>query len=187
MVKKLVFIVLILIALIAGLSYIFNPTTKLINNLKKINGTNYVLENNNKMITYYNRSKIAIYPTKNFIAEELTTKNNKWNAISLYVKTRTTNKYGTVAINITPIQAGNAETTKKIMELSKTQEPKICKSDKELNYFVYNGRNYLYIITSSDFIFYTPINNDYLYCGTVFNYQNLTKEDIESILYFEAI
>jgi len=110
-----------------------------------------------------------------------------WNPIALYVKTRTTNKYGTASIAIIPVQEGNDETIKQIMELSKYQDPKICKSDKELNYFVYNGRNYLYMITSSDFIFYTPINNDYLYNGSVSNYKNLTKEDIESILYFEAI
>jgi len=127
MVKKIIFIILIFIVLITGLLYIFNPTTKLVSNLKKINGTNYDLELNNKIITYYNKCKVAIYPTKNFISEELTTKNNKWNAISLYVKTRTTNKYGTVAINITPIQDGNDETTKKIMELSITQEPKVSK------------------------------------------------------------
>ena len=58
-----------------------------------------------------------------------------------------------------------------------------------MNYFIYNGRNYYYILTDMDIVtFIVPINDDYEYKVIVFGYHDLTsKEDLESILYFKVI
>lgn len=74
-----------------------------------------------------------------------------------------------------------------------TQQLKIIGQHKTNNYFefefMYNNRNYYMVLTNASIIFETPINNNYAYKVLVdgYNHLNLTKEDLESIIYFKVI
>ena len=184
-VLKITAIVLIIILLIVCVLYFLNPTRSFVNKLSKINGTSYNLLKENKTIAYNNNCKVAVYPTSHLVEPNLTQSNNNQRLIGLWVDS-TEVTHGSLSISVIAQDSSN-EVVQSLNELKDVKEPKISKEYNTLNYFVYNGRNYYYNINPSGFMVTTPINNNYLYWVMCMDYSHLTKEDIESILYFEVL
>ena len=182
---KIIAIVLIIISLIVGVLYFLNPTRGFVDNLNKINGTSYNLQKGNRTIAYNNNCKIAVYPTSHLVEPDLIQSNNNQRLIGLWVDGAKSN-HGSLSISVVT-QDSNNEVVQKLNELKGVKEPKISSEYNTLNYFIYNGRNYYYNINTSGFMITTPINNNYLYWVMGMDYSHLTKEDIESILYFEIL
>lgn len=73
------------------------------------------------------------------------------------------------------------------------KKPKASRKPNTFNYIVYNGRNYYYSLSPNhkgkvSVFIVTEINADYLYWVDLrLENTNLTKEDLESILYFEVL
>ena len=164
-VAKIVGIVIFIIIIILAIWFwsIFAPTFKIVGILDEINGTSYSLEKSKSSLVYNGSCRVNVYPSKNLYEPDLIQSQNDKNTIFLYVGSATTRKNGSVAISV--------ETTDEY---------------NTLNYFVYNGRNYFYNLNSGGILFTTMINDNYLYWVMINDYSNLTKEDIESILYFET-
>lgn len=184
-VPKITAIVLIIILLIVCVVYFFNPTRSFVNKLNKINGTSYNLLKENKTIAYNNNCKVAVYPTSHLVEPDLIQSNNNQRFVGLWVESTKSN-HGSINISVVTKDSNN-DVVERLTELKDVKDPKISSEYNTLNYFVYNGRNYYYNINPSGFMITTPINNYYLYWVMCMDYSHLTKEDIESILYFEVL
>lgn len=187
-VAKIVGIVIFIIIIILAIWFwsIFAPTFKIVGILDEINGTSYSLEKSKSSLVYNGSCRVNVYPSKNLYEPDLIQNQNDKNTIFLYVGSATTHKNGSVAISVETTDDGNNSIINEINTITNTKEPTISRAYNTLNYFVYNGRNYFYNLNSGGILFTTMINDNYLYWVMINDYSNLTKEDIESILYFET-
>ena len=184
-VPKIIIILLIVILFMVGVLYFFSPTRGFIKKLNKINGTSYNISKGNETIAYNNNCRVAVYPTSHLVEPDLNQVNDNQRIIGLWVDSTKSNQ-GSLSISVVAQDSQN-EVVQRLNELKDAKEPKISGEYNTLNYFIYNGRNYYYNINPSGFMITTPINENYLYWVMGMNYNHLTKEDIESILYFEEL
>ena len=112
---------------------------------------------------------------------------NILNDVYLYVGSATSHKKGAVSITVESMGDTSSSIVSSFNTITSTKEPTISREYDTFNYFVYNGRNYFYNLNPGGIFFTTKINDNYLYWVMVADYSNLTKEDIESILYFEVV
>ena len=187
-VAKIIGIVIIIIILILAiwLWSIFGPTFKVVGILGKVNGTSYSLEKNKSSVAYNGRCKVNVYPSENLYVPNLVQDQTNKQAIYLYVGSATSHKKGAVSITVESMAEVNSSIVSGFNKITSTKEPTISREYNTLNYFVYNGKNYFYNLNPQGIFFTTTINDNYLYWIMIQDYSNLTKEDIESILYFEV-
>lgn len=185
-VVKIIGIIIVVIVIIVAiwLWSIFGPSFKIVNILGKINGKSYNLEKNDAYVAYNGRCKVNVYPSENLYEPDLIqdTKSNR--TLFLYVKS---DDDAAISISVLPTKGVSSDVINNMNTIANLNEPKISREYNTLNYFVYNGRNYFYNLNQAGIMFTTPINDNYLYWVMIMYYNNLTKEDIESILYFDVI
>lgn len=188
-VAKIIVIVIIIIILLLAiwLWSIFGATFKVVSILGKINGTTYSLEKSKSSVAYNGRCRVNVYPSENLYEPNLIQNETNKQAIYLYVGSATSNKKGAVSITVESMGDTSSSIVSSFNTITSTKEPTISREYDTFNYFVYNGRNYFYNLNQGGIFFTTPINDKYLYWVMVADYSNLTKEDIEAILYFEVI
>ena len=188
-VVKIIGIVIIIIVLILAiwLWSIFGASFKVVGILGKINGTSYSLGKSKSSAAYNGRCKVNVYPSENLYVPDLVQDQTNKQAVFLYVGSATSNKKGAVSITVESMAEVSDSIVSSFNTITSTKEPTISREYNTLNYFVYNGRNYFYNLNPYGIMFTTPINNNYLYWVMIQDYSNLTKEDIESILYFEVV
>ena len=188
-IAKIIGIVIIIIILILAiwLWSIFGPTFKVVGILGKINGTSYSLEKSKSCVAYNGRCRVNVYPSENLYVPNLVQDQTNKQAIYLYVGSATSHKKGTVSITVESMGDTSSSIVSSFNTITSTEEPTISREYDTFNYFVYNGRNYFYNLNPEGIFFTTKINDNYLYWIMIQDYSNLTKEDIESILYFEVI
>ena len=187
-IAKIIGIVIFIIILILAiwLWSIFGPSFKVVGILGKINGTSYNLGKSKSSTAYNGRCKVNVYPSKNLYEPDLVQNQNNKQAIFLYVGSDTTHEKGAVSITVESMSEVSSSILSSMNTITSTKEPIISREYDTLNYFVYNGRNYFYNLNPGGIFFTTIINDNYLYWVMIQDYSNLTKEDIESILYFEV-
>ncbi len=188
-VVKIIGIVICIIVIILAiwLWSIFGPTFKVVNILGKINGTSYSLEKSKGSVAYNGRCRVNVYPSENLYEPDLVQDQTNKQAIFLYVGSATSNKKGAVSITVESMAESSSSIVSSMNTITSTKEPTISREYNTLNYFVYNGKNYFYNLNPYGIMFTTPIDNNYLYWVMIQDYSNLTKEDIESILYFKVV
>ena len=180
-------ICIIVVVLAVCLWSIFGPTFKVVSILGKINGTSYSLEKSKSSTAYNGRCKVNVYPSENLYVPDLVQNQTNKQAIFLYVGSATTHEKGAISITVESMGDTSSNIVSSFNTITSTKEPTISREYDTFNYFVYNGRNYFYNLNPGGIFFTTKINDNYLYWVMVADYSNLTKEDIESILYFEVI
>ncbi len=181
----IIFVIVIILAI--WLWSIFGPGFKAASILGKINGTSYNLEKSKSCVAYNGRCKVNVYPSANLYEPSLVQDDKNQHMVYLYVGTSTNADKGAVSISVLPIDNADSSIVSNMNTITNIKEPTISNEYNTLNYFVYNGRKYFYNLNPYGIMFTTPINDNYLYWVMILNYNNLTKEDIESILYFEVI
>ena len=181
----IIFVIVIILAI--WLWSIFGPGFKVASILGKINGTSYNLEKSKSCVAYNGRCKVNVYPSENLYEPSLVQDDKNQHMVYLYVGTSTNADKGAVSISVLPIDNADSSIVSNMNTITDIKEPTISSEYNTLNYFVYNGRKYFYNLNPYGIMFTTPINDNYLYWVMILNYNNLTKEDIESILYFEVI
>lgn len=188
-VVKIIGIVIIIIVLILAiwLWSIFGASFKVVSILGKINGTSYSLEKSKSYVAYNGRCRVNVYPSENLYVPNLVQDQTNKQAIYLYVGSATSHKKGAVSITVESMAEVSDSIVSSFNTITSTKEPIISREYNTFNYFVYNGRNYFYNLNPDGIMFTTQINNNYLYWVMIQDYSNLTKEDIESILYFEVV
>ena len=188
-VVKIIGIVIIIIVLILAiwLWSIFGASFKVVSILGKINGTSYSLEKSKSSVAYNGRCKVNVYLSDNLYVPDFVQDQTNKQAIYLYVGSATSHKKGTVSITVESMGDTSSSIVSSFNTITSTEEPTISREYDTFNYFVYNGRNYFYNLNPEGIFFTTKINDNYLYWIMIQDYSNLTKEDIESILYFEVI
>ena len=187
-VVKIICIVIIIIVLILAiwLWSIFSPSFKVVGILGKINGTSYSLQKSKSCSAYNGRCKVNVYPSENLYVPDLIQNQTNKQAIYLCVGSATSHKKGAISITVESMAEESSSILSSMNTIINTKEPTISREYDTFNYFVYNGKNYFYNLNPSGIFFTTQINNNYLYWIMIQDYSNLTKEDIESILYFEV-
>lgn len=161
-----------------------NPTSSLVKKFSQINGTSFNLTKNNRIVIRKNNCKVSVYPTQHLKEEEYVRKESPfWLKLSTNLDDRSNSS--DVSIQIINLTEADQDVVNRMNEISHTESPIISKEYNSFHYFLYDGKPYFYNINEGGFMFTTPINDKYLYWVMVANYTDLTKEDIESILYFE--
>lgn len=182
-------IISIFILIFVAIFINFTPASIMEKNLKQIHGHAYDSNSisGNTYVLYNNNCKINLY-----------TKMDLVNITSSKIQNRlihlSENSSTTISISIIPVDASPFYSFEFYSELLKEYrmakvklKPKITKNVEDLEYFEFNNRKYYYRISQDYFYCLSPITDKYLYYVRINEgLKKLTKEDIESILYFES-